>query len=245
MWAYYAGVFNIFFSVKTGNLDLCNFLIINVGDDFNFLRRLQLSHSGLMIRLPPWGAENWANHTAHGTTVCKERPRWLLVSFFSGSGLPRRSRSPAGLSRPLALLARSLSLPAGKGGGCAVSFTEVPDTGACSLIELLVFVVMNEAGQMTSRDHWAEDQTLPLSRWEHIYDFAALGSSTHDNVGPVESELLPIGDLYPVPAGKQRFVKEQPKQDLWEQNPWQPVWKFLFSSAICWLQISNSTHLKY
>lgn len=65
---------------------------------------------------------------------------------------------------------------------------------------------MYEAEQMTSRDHWAEDQTLPLGCPEHIYDFAALGSSTHDNMVSAKGELLPPGYLYSVPGGKERFV---------------------------------------
>lgn len=73
---------------------------------------------------------------------------------------------------------------------------------------------MNEAEQMTSRDHWAEDQTLPLGCLEHIYDFAALGSSTHDNTVPVESELLPPGYPYSVPGGKERFIQGLLKDDL-------------------------------
>lgn len=79
---------------------------------------------------------------------------------------------------------------------------------------------MNEAEQMTCRDHWAEDQTLPLGHREHIYDLAALGRSTHENVVPVKSKLLLTpGDICPFSVGKQRFVKTLLRQALWEQNP--------------------------
>ena len=50
---------------------------------------------------------------------------------------------------------------------------------------------MNEAEQMTSRDHWAEDQRFPLGCPEHIYDFDAMGSSTHENAGPAERTSTP------------------------------------------------------
>lgn len=71
---------------------------------------------------------------------------------------------------------------------------------------------MNEVEQMTSRDHWAEDQKLPLSCLEHIYDSAALESSTHENVVSVESEPLPPGYFYSVPVGEERFVQGLPKK---------------------------------
>lgn len=60
---------------------------------------------------------------------------------------------------------------------------------------------------------WADDKQRSLGRRsnappscpEHIYDFAVLGSSSHDDMVPAESELLPPGYHSPntVPAGKQ------------------------------------------
>lgn len=87
---------------------------------------------------------------------------------------------------------------------------------------------MNEAEQMTSRHHWAEDQTLPMGCPGHIYDFTALGYSIHENARPEESELLPPRYLYSIPVGKERFAQGLPKEDLWKQSWWQPVWDFLW-----------------
>lgn len=146
-----------------------SFPVGNVGSWFNVLTRLNHQTAcGWWLPLTAWRCWYRADPAAHCAHVPDgaaraEGPGSLLLSF-AILGRPCWSRSPAGwpgFQRSLCLLA-----PCPPGLLRVITILCPPQRPRhWVLLSNLapVFIVMNEALQMTSRDHWAEDRSWILS----------------------------------------------------------------------------------
>lgn len=73
---------------------------------------------------------------------------------------------------------------------------------------------MNEVEQMTSRDHWAEDQTLPLGCLERIYDSPLWAVPPMVMWSLQKENFRPLDTSTQVAVGKERFVLGLLQEDL-------------------------------